>query len=98
MNDKPTDPAELIFQLGRLQVFHYPTKEAKEAKAAPSRVFWQDTVSRHTYGPFPSTYDAMTHYTWIVSTQSKVDPKTDNNANVVYVDFARKRRIQFDVP
>jgi hypothetical protein len=86
---------EIIFELGRLQVYHYPPEGVKQP---PKDVFWQDTVSRHAYGPFTSTYEAMAHYTWIVSTQSKSDPKTDNNANVIYMDFVRRRRIEFGVP
>lgn len=96
---QPLSKPELIFQLGRLQVFHYPSEEEIKANMSPTKVFWQDSLSKHTYGPFPSTYDAMVHYTWIVSTQGKtLSDAGANNANVVYVDFARKKRIQFGMP
>jgi hypothetical protein len=88
------NPPELIFELGKLQVFHYPTPEEKASKAAPSKVFWQDSVSRHTYGPFPDTYHAMTHYTWLVSQQKS---EANQDGNVIYMDFVMKRRIKFGV-
>jgi len=96
MNNLPTVMPELIFELGKLQVFHYPTTADKDAGLRPKEVFWQDTVARNTYGPFPSIYDAMCHYTWIVATQKRLDGP--NPANVVYVDFSKKKRIIYDVP
>lgn len=90
----PQVPPELIFELGRLQVFHYPTPEAKANKASPTEVYWQDTLSRYTYGPFPSTYEAMSHYTWVVANQKP----GATSADVIHVDFVRKKRLVFEVP
>ncbi len=91
----PSNLADLIFQLGRLQVFHYPTVEESATGAISKNVYWQDSVSRNTYGPFPSIYESMQHYTWIVQQQ-----KNENkmNADLIQVDFKRKKRLIFDLP
>lgn len=91
----PGTVPELIFELGKLQVFHYPTLQQIEDNLNPSNVFWQDTVSRHTYGPFVSIYVAMTHYTWMVKNQNQSEKP---NADVVYIDFSTKKRIIYELP
>ncbi len=97
MNNLPTNIPELIFELGRLQVFHYPTIEEIAANKQPHTVYWQDKESKHTYGPFPSVYGAMSHFTWITHMQKRAPDATSEN-NVVYMDFVKKKRIIFEMP
>ena len=52
MNKLPNDPPVLLFELGNIQVFHYPTHYEKLSNAAPTAVYWQDSVTKTTYGPF----------------------------------------------
>lgn len=91
----PTNPPVLIFEIGNLQVFHYPTPEEITFGTAPTAIYWQDKRSKNTYGPFPTIYNAMSHHTWMASVQTGPQGL---NANVVYVDFVKKKRIVFSVP
>lgn len=97
---KPTKPlsgdmskpnAVLLFELGNLQVYHFPTPEEITRGTLPTEVYWQDKASRHTYGPFPSIHATMSHYTYTIATQ-KIDA---NGAvgNVIYADFVKKKRM-----
>jgi hypothetical protein len=96
---KPEHPAELIFQLGKLQVFHHPSPEEKAAGITSKMVFWQNTQSGYTYGPFDSVYHTMNHYTWLVAQQKKAEEdEKKSDAQVIYVDFTMKKRIGFDIP
>jgi hypothetical protein len=92
-------PPKLLFELGRLQVFHFPTPEEELAGGLPKAVFWQDIVAKNTYGPFNSIHAAMTHYTWVVSNQKKQEAdKLKPDAQIIYVDFVNKSRIRYEVP
>lgn len=83
----------LIFELGQLQVYSFQTIKQIEEKAPHTKVYWQTKASANTYGPFPSVYDAMKHYTWILASQGNTEDKTI--APVIYVDFNRKARIDY---
>jgi hypothetical protein len=84
----------LIFELGNLQVFHYQTQEEYMMNMGYKEVYWQDKVSKHTYGPFSSVYDCMTHYTTTVASQKKgLEVIGIPNADVIYMDFRNKKRI-----
>lgn len=90
--DKPR--AVLLFELGRLQVFWYPTEDDIKFEVPPKMVYWQDKESRNTYGPFVSVHSAMTHYTWLASLEkvsTAVVPETD--LNIIKIDFVKKSRI-----
>lgn len=84
----------LIFELGNLQVFHYQTQEEYMMNVGYREVYWQNKVSKHTYGPFPSVYDCMTHYTTIVARQKKgLEILGVPTGDVIYMDFRNKKRI-----
>ena len=87
MTEIPNTPPELIFELGALQVFHYPTKEDIENRV-PQKIYWQDTKIRRVYGPFPSVYEAMTHRTWIISNERS----TKALGKLISIDFKSKKR------
>lgn len=89
--DKTNKKAVLIYEIGRLQVYHFQSAEEIARGDAPKQVYWQDKESRHTYGPFSTIYEATKHYRWTVMSQ-KVD-STGSVGNIVYVDFAKKKRI-----
>ncbi len=91
MNGNRGQKAFLLFELGNLQVFHFPTPQEIARGTLPTEVYWQDVVSKHTYGPFPSIHATMSHYTWTITTQ-KVDPR-GMIGNVIYADFTKKKRI-----
>lgn len=84
----------LLFELGRLQVFHYPTDDEIKFKTVPRQVYWQDKESKNTYGPFASTHSAMTHYTWLAGSErvTTASHKIDDT-NVIKVDFVARVRI-----
>lgn len=88
--NKDTRPV-LLFELGNLQVFCYQTAEQISRGDWPTNVYWQDKASRHTYGPFESINKAVSHYTWIISSQ-KTNAR-GSIGNVVYFDFKMKKRI-----
>ncbi len=94
--DLPNKPVKLIFQLGRLQVFHYPDTMDEIQGLAPKEVYYQDVVSRHVFGPFNDTYMAMHHYSQLVQDQRRDAGKVD--APVLYIDFNRRKRIVFEEP
>lgn len=83
----------LLFEIGRLQVFHYPNPMNGELNMSPKEVFWQSHGSPNVYGPFPSIYETMKHYAWLILTQ-KNPPKAEGK--VIYVDFKSKKRVTFD--
>lgn len=82
----------LIFELGKLQVYHYPNPFNGELNMAPKEIFWQSVGSPNVYGPFPSIYETMKHYTWLLFTQEN-PPKEEGK--VIYVDFKGKKRVHF---
>ncbi len=88
--------AELIFQLGRLQCYWHPTEEDKIANTMPREVYYQDAVSKHVFGPFEGIYMAMHHYATVVHGQKHFEGKKD--ADMIYVDFNRRKRIEFGLP
>lgn len=81
--------AYLLFEIkeNNMQVFWYPSQEDIVFNKKPKDVYWQNTFTRVTYGPFPSIYLAMTHFTETIA-QEKQAPVD----NVVYVDFITKKR------
>lgn len=85
--DKPK--AVLLFELGKLQVFHYPVDSMA---ITPTEVYWQDKESMNTYGPFNSVHSAMTHFTWLSSLE-KATTAVNDDKNVIHVDFVKKSRI-----
>lgn len=99
--EPPKYPPQMLFELGRLQVFCYPTDEEFLNNIIPKAVFWQDTASRNVYGPFTSIYEATLHYTHFVNLQKSsknkdlADPKM---GDVIFVDFAGKRKVIYDLP
>ncbi len=101
-DDKPSNNvAELIFQLGRLQVYHYPTETDIKTNVNPTAVYWRDMLSNCPYGPFPSIYSAMQHYTHIVRmNQIKKDKKNidKKDAELIHVDFITKKRVIYALP
>ena len=89
----PNRPAILLFELGsNIQVYHFPTPEEITRGTLPTEVYWQNRSTKRTYGPFPSIYVAMTHYTHVITNQKAND--TGKIGNVIYVDFKTKKRIQ----
>lgn len=93
MNKLPNDPPVLLFELGNIQVFHYPTHYEKLSNAAPTAVYWQDSVTKTTYGPFMSIYATMNHFTYLTCMYKAAN--TPGN-NVVFMDFRNKRRIKLE--
>lgn len=85
----------LIFELGSIQVFTYQTPEEVLLNIPYSEVYWQDKVSKYTYGPFPTIYDAMTHYTGLIASQKAQVIGTQQTADIIYVDFKNKQRIVY---
>jgi hypothetical protein len=84
----------LIFELGNLQVFHYQTQEEFIFNTGYNEVYWQDKISKNTYGPFKSVYDCMTHYTTTVASQKKgLEIIGVSTGDVIYMDFRNKKRI-----
>ncbi len=95
----PANIPELIFELGRLQVFHYPTLDDIANNLNPTDVYWQDKVSKHTYGPFTSVYMAMMHYSWLAAESSKKIGELEGKAaEIIHVDVIKKKRITYSVP
>lgn len=61
-----------------------------------NEVFWQDRVSKNTYGPFKSLYDCMTHYTSIVAKQKKgLETLGKVEGDVIYLDFKTRKRVVY---
>lgn len=85
----------LIFELGKLQVFTYRTPEEYTlGDLLPyTIVFWQDTVSKNTYGPFDSINAAMTHYTQAITSQKARIIGVEENADIITVDFKSRKRV-----
>jgi hypothetical protein len=94
MNTTNVHIPELLFEVGTTQVFHYPSLKQKADNSMPVAVYWQNTVTKSTYGPFNSIYSAMTHHTWML-TQERQQARTDAvvPSNVIEVDFKAKSRI-----
>lgn len=96
ISNKPQ--ARLLFELGRIQVFHFPTPEDEAAGLLPKEVFWQDIGSKNTYGPFASVHAAMNHYAWTVANQRKQEADSlKPDAQIIYVDFVNKKRINYHI-
>ncbi len=89
---RPMTPAQLIFELGPIQVFYYPTflELTEGLKNAPTGVYWQDRNARQVHGPFDTTYEAMKHYAYMVSLQKE---ESKDLGNVIYVDFKAKKKV-----
>jgi hypothetical protein len=82
--------AILIFELGTLQVFHYQTPEEVEFNQPYKDIYWQDRVTKQTYGPFPNIYEATRHHAYIKMVE-KGDKQT---AKVIRIDFKTKKRLE----
>lgn len=87
---KQKTPAILIFELGALQVYHFPTPEQITRNIMSQEIYWQDKNTKETFGPFISIFEAMLHYTWMVQNYRLNKGKTKDN--VIHVDFRKKRR------
>lgn len=83
----------LLFELGTVQVFTTMTTDEALAGLETKDVFWQDKVSKHTYGPFKDVYSCMVHYTEVIAMQKTPIIGEEFRAPVIYVDFQNKRRI-----
>ncbi len=94
LGSKPTiqnkEKAILIFELGALQVFHFPTPEQITRNIMTEEIYWQDIRTRETFGPFVSIFVAISHYSWLVQS-NKIGGKTKDN--VIRVDFRNKKRL-----
>lgn len=85
----------LLFELGKTQVFS--VESAIPATFSPNNgIYWQDTVCKHTYGPFSSVYYCMVHYTTTIATQKKAEIGKEFKAPVIYVDFKSKSRVTYE--
>jgi len=103
----PTDrPGEVIFQLGTIQAFWFPTEEEIVMNTMYHDVYWRDLRYTHHFGPFPSVYNAMSHYAYLAKAQRDgyADMKTNDLtpdkpvASVIPVDFRIKKRVIYDIP
>jgi hypothetical protein len=85
--------AILVFELGNLQVFHYPTMQEWASHTVPIKVYWQrkDDTSK-AWGPFDSIYAAVSHYDKILALEKSFNTVTTEN--LIYVDFKAKKRIK----
>lgn len=88
--------AILLFELGSIQVFTSLTEEEIKAGKEHNEVYWQDKVSKYTYGPFLSVYECMVHYTGVIANQKTPIIGEEFNAPVIYVDFNNRRRINYE--
>ncbi len=79
----------LLFEIGPLQVFHFPTPEELTKNSMPSEVFWQSIKTRQTFGPFPGIQQAMIHYTKYIATLRPVK----DAGNLIQVDFKNRTRV-----
>lgn len=89
----------LLFQIGTVQVFCYQTESDMLWGRPPEEVYWQDTASKNSFGPFNSISAAMTHYTSQVAAGvglSVVSSSPTKSDNVIYVDFRQKKRVPTD--
>jgi len=86
----------LLFELGYIQVFTLLSANDIAINKEYNEVYWQDKISRYSYGPFKSIYDCMTHYTTVIANQKVQIIGKQQNAQVIYVDFHNRRRIQYE--
>lgn len=84
----------LLFQIQTIQFFHYQNYEEMTRNIAPYKIYWQDTVSKNTYGPFPTLKEAMDHHTYTIATAPLIS--REEMKNVIYVDFTTKKRVPPD--
>ncbi len=84
----------ILYELGRLRVYHFIDPTTWTDKDTPSKIFWMDTASGHCYGPFGSIFEATQDF----SNKHENQKSTTSLGQVIYVDFVAKRRIVFKVP
>lgn len=78
----------ILTELGELQLYHFPTPEEVANGSPPRKVYWQNTKTKQSFGPFSGVYEAMRHYSLI--TQVK---KAASKNNLIKVDFKSKKRV-----
>ncbi len=91
--------SKLLFELGSIQVFsYYPIEDLSKQvdELEHKQIYWQDTVSKHTFGPFESIHACMVHYTTIIANQKKHIIGNKVIAPVIYVDFKAKARVVYE--
>lgn len=86
----------LLFELGSVQVFTSLTTEEIVSGIEYRDVYWQDKVSKYTYGPFNSIHACMVHYTSVIANQKTQIIGEEHRAPVIYVDFRNKTRIVYE--
>lgn len=98
--DKANQIPYVLLEIGSIQVYRYIAVEnllpGSNNDTDYKECFWQDKVSKHSYGPFPTIYDAMSHYTNLVATQKTPVIGEEWKAPVIYVDFVNKQRIVYE--
>ncbi len=79
----------MLFTLGSLQVFHWQTPVEVQLNSPAKEIYWRDSRTGYTYGPFPTINESLSHYKWLISTQKSQSGK----GQVIYVDFVLKKRV-----
>lgn len=82
--------AIIIFELGKLQVYHYQTMTEWTHKIAPKEVFWLVKDNPIVHGPFLSAYDAVNDYTKSLNDKEYADQQLKN---LISIDFKAKKRL-----
>lgn len=89
---------QLMPMLGTLEVYCYQTIEEQMLGIATSEIYWRDAGSPQGYGPFPTVYDALNHYKWVIRT-CEGEPVVDENGElrcankIIRIDFFNKKRV-----
>ena len=86
-------PIDVFEQLGSLQLYTLRTEEDDLQKRGIMNIYWRDNKSPQGFGPFPSLWEALSHYRDICRVYQGNSSRDDIGANVVAVDFVMKRRI-----
>lgn len=93
MTMKTEQTMTLVLEIGELQVF--------QTSDTTPLYYWRFVGNALGYGPFPSIYDAGSHYARIIKTNSQlaltnppVEPTVIKD-NVIYVDFKAKKRVHY---
>jgi hypothetical protein len=79
----------LIPELGGLQVYCFQTTKEIVSNTDPKEIYWRDRDNPQGYGPFPTIYDALSHYKVLTS----VRKEDANLGNLIKIDFIIKKRL-----
>jgi len=84
-----------LFQLGKVQFFTKLTVKEVTSGVEYKEIYWAHMESKQVHGPFPTIYDAMTHFTRVIAAEKAGTPIPNEppTAPVIYVDFSTKKRI-----